>query len=84
MPVPAPCACVQELPLPPRPAAARGVPAFVAGGTDDLVVDWVAVQETAAWFDVVPTQWQSTAHDCMLDTRWEAAADSLRRWLDEL
>lgn len=74
----------QVLPLPTLPAAATQVPAFVGGGTTDIVVDWPAVQETAAWFGVQPAQWQDTAHDCMLDTRWEAAAASLRSWLDKL
>lgn len=60
------------------------MPAFVGGGTDDLVVDWQAVQETADWFGVTPVCWEATAHDAMLDTRWEAAADSLRLWLDGL
>lgn len=74
----------QVLPLPALPAAAKQVPAFVGGGTTDIVVDWPAVQETAAWFGVQPAQWQDMAHDCMLDTRWEEAAASLRRWLDDL
>ncbi|KAL4445877.1 hypothetical protein ABPG77_009076 [Micractinium sp. CCAP 211/92] len=70
------------LPLPALPPAARGLPAFVGGGSTDLVVDWQAVQETAAWFGVQPTKWEDMAHDCMLDTRWEQAAASLRKWLD--
>lgn len=74
----------QVLPLPPLPAAAKRVPAFVGGGTTDLVVDWQAVQETAEWFGVEPQRWEDVAHDCMLDTRWETAAASLRSWLDRL
>lgn len=74
----------QVLPLPELPAAAKQVPSFVGGGTTDIVVDWPAVQETAAWFGVQPTQWQDMAHDCMLDTRWEEAAASLRSWVEKL
>ena len=56
------------LPLPALPPAAKQVPAFVGGGTTDLVVDWPAVEETAAWFGVQPAKWEDTAHDAMLDT----------------
>jgi hypothetical protein len=45
-------------------------------------VDWPAVQETADWFGVQPTRWEAMAHDCMLDTRWRQAAESLQQWLD--
>ena len=59
------------LPLPALPPAARGLPAFVGGGTTDLVVDWQAVQETAAWFGVQPTKWEDMAHDCMLVSSYD-------------
>lgn len=77
-----PAPTIQVLPLPQLPAVARSVPAFVAGSPDDIVVDWPAVEETASWFGVQPVRWDCTAHDCMLDTRWEAAAASLCAWLD--
>jgi pimeloyl-ACP methyl ester carboxylesterase len=70
------------LPLPELPAAAAGLPAFVAGGENDLVVDPPAVVETAEYFGVKSTMWKDMAHDCMLDTRWKEAAESLRNWLD--
>ena len=73
----------KELPLPPLPAAAAPLPAFVAGGAADLVVDPPAVAEAAAWFGVKPVVWEGIAHDCMLDTRWETAAGSLRTWLED-
>lgn len=79
-----PCPTWQVLPLPALPPAAKRVPAFVGGGSTDIVVDWPAVEETAAWFGVQPQRWERMAHDCMLDTRWEAAAQSLRTWLDTL
>lgn len=75
---------LQVLPLPALPSAARQLPTFVAGGMTDIVVDWTAVEETARWFGVAPTRWENTAHDCMIDTRWEAAAQSMRQWLDGL
>jgi pimeloyl-ACP methyl ester carboxylesterase len=70
------------LPLPPLPAAAAGLPAFVAGGDTDLVVDSEAVTEAAEYFNVNPVMWSNMAHDCMLDTRWREAAESLKTWLD--
>ena len=73
---------VRELPLPPLPPAAASLPAFVAGGEADKVVDPPAVVETAAYFGVEPVMWPNTAHDCQLDTRWEVAAQSLLRWLE--
>jgi pimeloyl-ACP methyl ester carboxylesterase len=74
----------EELPLPPLPAAAARLPAFVGGGEDDLVVDPPAVAEAAAYFGAEAVMWPGMAHDCMLDTRWEGAAQGLRRWLDAL
>lgn len=71
------------LPLPALPAAAAGLPAFVAGGENDLVVDPPAVTEAAEYFGVKPTMWSNMAHDCMLDTRWKESAESLKMWLDE-
>ncbi len=59
-------------------------PTFVAGSPDDVVVDWEAVEETARWFGCTPVKWERIAHDCMLDTRWKAAASSLENWLDTL
>jgi pimeloyl-ACP methyl ester carboxylesterase len=71
------------LPLPPLPSAAAGLPAFVAGGENDMVVDPPAITETAEYFGVKqPTMWSNMAHDCMLDTRWREAAESLKIWLD--
>jgi hypothetical protein len=36
------------------------------------------------YYGVSPVLLPDTAHDAMLDTRWEAAAASLRGWLDGL
>jgi len=73
----------KALPLPALPLAARGLPAFVGGGSDDLVVDLPAIEESAHYFGVQPVLWEDMAHDCMLDTRWETAAASLKCWLDD-
>lgn len=75
----------KELPIPPLPQPVKdNLPAFVGGGETDLVVDPPAVNETAAYFGIEPVMWVDTAHDCMLDTRWERAAASLRHWLDSI
>lgn len=60
------------------------VHAFVAGGENDMVVDIPAIHETARYFGTQPVTWSNMAHDIMLDTRWEQAAESLRRWLDDV
>ena len=71
----------KDVPLPPPPPESLP-PAFVGGGSGDLVVDVPAVEETAAWLGVRPVVWLGVAHDCMLDTRWSDVAASLRSWLD--
>ena len=75
----------KELPILPLPRAIKGnLPAFVGGGETDLVVDTPAVSETAAYLGVDAVFWPDTAHDCMLDSRWETVAASLRRWIDSI
>lgn len=34
-------------------------------------------------YDTQPVVLSGMAHDVMLDTRWEAAAEALQRWLDK-
>lgn len=41
-------------------------------------------QELAAYYGVPPVVLPNMAHDCMLDTRWQQAAGSLERWLEQL
>lgn len=74
----------KDVPLAPLPPSLFSLPAFVGGGDADLVVDLPAVAELAAWFGVEPVVWRGVAHDCMLDTRWEDVAGSMRAWLDGL
>ncbi|KAG2444041.1 hypothetical protein HYH02_009239 [Chlamydomonas schloesseri] len=71
-----------QVPLPPPPATAP--PAFVMGGVEDKVVDTVAVEELARYYGTQPVLLPAVAHDCMLDTRWELAAQELEKWLASL
>ena len=71
----------------PRPPAdgLESLPRFVGGGADDAIVDAEAVREAAAWLGLPPGAerlWARTAHDCMLDTRWEGAARDVLGWLE--
>ena len=67
----------------PRPAAAD-LPVLVIGAADDRVVDAEGVAATAAHFGVSAVTLPQTAHDIMLDTRWEASSTVLLDWLTEL
>ncbi|PNW83982.1 hypothetical protein CHLRE_04g213100v5 [Chlamydomonas reinhardtii] len=68
-----------QVPLPAPPATAP--PAFVLGGVEDKVVDTQAVEELARHYGTQPVLLPAVAHDCMLDTRWEQAAQELEKWL---
>ena len=68
----------------PVPAQAQpGVPVLVVGALDDIVVDVEGVRETAAVWGVQPLLLPGLAHDVMLDTEWESAAEALGGWLDQ-
>lgn len=67
------------------PATADGetIPTLVVGGSEDTIVDEIAFEETARY-------WQSqqdavviggAAHDLMLITKWQEAADIVYDWL---
>lgn len=68
-----------SLPVPAPPAETS---VFVCGGEDDFVVDEEGLEETAAWGRTEAVILERTAHDLMLDTRWEAAAAALGEWVD--
>ena len=53
-----------QVPIPPPGDGAP--PAFVAGGTDDWIVDVEGVRELAAWCGVEPRVFPRIAHDMML------------------
>ena len=60
-------------------------PVLVVGSAGDRVVDRDGVLETAAHFGLPePVFLAGAAHDSMLDTRWDDAADALEAFLDGL
>lgn len=70
--------CLFRRPQPVR----RSVPMLVVAAQDDFVF---SPRETAATARAYGADWQlipDLAHDVMLDTRWRAAADAVRLWLD--
>ena len=70
-----------SLPLPaPGP---RSPPVCVVGGEDDFVVDVEGLEETAEWGKTEAIVLKDTAHDLMLDTRWEGAAAALEGWMEQ-
>ena len=56
----------------------------VIGGANDFVVDVEGLRETAAWGNTEAIVLKNTAHDVMLDTRWESAAKALEEWMNTL
>jgi alpha-beta hydrolase superfamily lysophospholipase len=72
-----------SLPIPPPKAGSP--PVCVVGGEDDFVVDVEGLEETAAWAGTPggAIVLRGTAHDVMLDTRWEGAAAALEGWMAE-
>mmetsp|Transcript_11567 Transcript_11567/g.21689 ORF Transcript_11567/g.21689 Transcript_11567/m.21689 type:complete len:166 (-) Transcript_11567:92-589(-) len=70
-----------ELPI--RQTESSCKPALVLGCSDDKVVDTTAVRELADEFQTEAVILGGIGHDCMLDTRWEVAADQLRTFLVE-
>ena len=66
----------------PIPAPKQGsAPVCVLGGRDDFVVDVEGLEETAEWGRTSAIVMEDTAHDLMLDTRWEKAAGALDGWM---
>lgn len=68
----------------PRPARVARLPLLVLGAQDDAVFLAQQVRDTAAAYGVEPQLIAGLAHDLMLDTRWEAAAERLLAWLEDL
>lgn len=58
-------------------------PALVVGACDDFIVDIEGVDETAKYFNVLPTIVDSP-HDVMLGPKWESGAAVLSHWLDDI
>ncbi|KAK9809638.1 hypothetical protein WJX73_009909 [Symbiochloris irregularis] len=66
-------------------AAREGLPPImVLGGARDCILDEQAVQETAQHYGVQALIMDDMAHDCMLDTQWQQAADHLVAWVSSL
>lgn len=61
----------KQLPIP--------IGVMIAG--DDAVIMRHQVEANAAYFGVQPIVLEGVAHDLMLDTRWEQAAQTLHTWL---
>ena len=70
-----------SLPIPKPPEDMR---VFVVGGEDDFVVDVEGLRETAVWGNADLVVLERTAHDVMLDTRWEGGARALEGWMETL
>ena len=64
----------------PRPKRVD-TPMLVMGGADDFIFSPGEVARTAAAYGTEPVMIPGLAHDMMLDTNWERAADALRGWL---
>ena len=82
-------AAVRENEVPPAPPQGwhQLLPqhVFVGRGGEDALVDDVAAQEVAAYFDMrARVTWEGLAHDCMLDAGWQEAAEALHLWLGTL
>lgn len=74
-----------SLPIPPPKQGSSSPPVCVIGGAKDFVVDIEGLEETAAWSGAPggAVVLKDTAHDVMLDTKWEGAAAALERWMAE-
>lgn len=69
-----------SLPIPPPKPGSP--PVCVVGGEDDFVVDVEGLRETAVWAgNTSPVVLTATAHDAMLDTRWQGTASALEGWM---
>jgi pimeloyl-ACP methyl ester carboxylesterase len=61
---------------------------LVVGGRDDVIVDEVALQETAEYWGQLPEQQKLVVldrcpHDMMLASQWREAADCVISWILE-
>lgn len=67
----------------PNPFLVRRTPIKVLGAQHDKIIPPAAVQLTAATYGV-RVRWVDTGHGVMLDGGWEAAAQELKKLLEEL
>lgn len=66
----------------PRPSQVK-TPILVIAGEKDAVFHVWEEERTAHAYKTTTKVMPNTAHDMMLDTRWQAAADALLGWLEE-
>ena len=64
----------------PRGVAAGAPPLLVAGAERDAIVDGEGVEETALFCGVEPRVLRGLAHDVMLASGWQSAADEVIEW----
>jgi alpha-beta hydrolase superfamily lysophospholipase len=57
---------------------------LVLGGTDDQLVSPDEVRATARAYGTEAELFSNMAHDMMLEAGWQAVADRILNWLDEL
>jgi alpha-beta hydrolase superfamily lysophospholipase len=58
-------------------------PVLVVGAEDDTVIPLNSIHKTARAYHTEPIIIPDLAHDAMLDTRWQVAADHILSWLHE-
>lgn len=68
----------------PRAGRVRGTPVLVLGAADDRVFSQAEVRATARAYGVKAEIFDGMAHDMMLEAGWEAVADRIIEWLEEL
>jgi pimeloyl-ACP methyl ester carboxylesterase len=65
-----------------QPARVK-TPVLVVGAEDDTVIPLNSIHKTARAYHTEPIIIPDLAHDAMLDTRWQVAADHILSWLHE-
>lgn len=59
------------------------LPMLVLGAANDALLEPAQVRETAEAYGIEAEILPDMAHDMMLETQWETAAERIVRWLDE-
>ena len=67
----------------PRPERVR-VPILVMGAADDRLITPAEVEATARAYQTQAELLPGMAHDMMLEAEWQAVADRILTWLEEL
>lgn len=72
------------LQLPKQSNFSRKIPLLVLGAANDFLISPDDVQKTALAYGATATILPNIAHDLMLDTNWQTAAQTLLLWLNTL